>query len=77
MNTPIYNMRPQRQSSIPNVIFALLIINGLVFALQQFNPRALMINFALWPFGPQNSPFMPWQLVTYSFLHDPNGLFGR
>ena len=69
MNTPVYNMRPQRPSAIPNVIFALLIINGVVFALQQLNPRFLMINFALWPAGPANSPFMPWQLLTYGFLH--------
>ena len=69
MNSPIYNMRPQRPSAIPNVIFALLIINGVVFALQQVSPRFLMINFALWPAGPANSPFMPWQLLTYGFLH--------
>ena len=69
MNTPVYNMRPRNQSAIPNVIFALLIINGLVFALQQFNPRPILINFALWPAGAQGSPFMPWQVVTYSFLH--------
>ncbi len=69
MNAPIYKMRPQRPSAIPNVIFALLIINGIVFALQQVSPRFLMINFALWPAGPSNSPFMPWQLVTYGFLH--------
>ena len=69
MNSPVYNMRPQRPSAIPNVIFALLIINGVVFALQQLSPRFLMINFALWPAGPANSPFMPWQLLTYGFLH--------
>ena len=69
MNRPVYNMRPRSQSSIPNVIFALLILNGIVFALQQVNPRFLMINFALWPAGVPNSPFMPWQLITYSFLH--------
>ena len=69
MNSPVYNMRPQRPSAIPNVIFALLIINGIVFALQQLSPRFLMINFALWPAGPANSPFMPWQLLTYGFLH--------
>ena len=69
MNSPVHNMRPQRPSAIPNVIFALLIINGVVFALQQISPRFMMINFALWPAGPSNSPFMPWQLVTYGFLH--------
>lgn len=69
MNSPIYNMRPGRQSSIPNVVFVLLVINGLVFALQQMNPRFILVNFALWPAGPANSPFMPWQLLTYGFLH--------
>jgi len=69
MNTPIYNMRPQRQGAIPNVIFALLIANGIAFALQQVSPRFLLINFGLWPAGVPGSPFMPWQLVTYSFLH--------
>ena len=74
MNTPVYNLRPRNQSMIPNVIFALLIINGLVFALQQFEGRTLLVNFALWPIGREISYFMPWQLVTYSFLHDPDGL---
>ena len=69
MNSPIYNMRPQRQSAIPTIIFALLIANGVVFALQQLSPRFMMINFALWPAGPAQSPFMPWQLMTYGFLH--------
>jgi membrane associated rhomboid family serine protease len=68
MNAPMYNMRPRRQSSIPNVIFALLILNGIVFALQQMNGRFLVVNFALWP-AVEGSPFMPWQLVTYGFLH--------
>lgn len=69
MNTPIYNLRPRNPSAIPNVIFALLIANGVVFALQQLNPRFMAINFALWPFGEPQSPFAPWQLVTYGFLH--------
>jgi membrane associated rhomboid family serine protease len=69
MNTPIYNMRPRPQSAIPNVIFALLIANGIVFALQQLNQNFLVINFGLWPAGVPGSPFMPWQLVTYGFLH--------
>ncbi len=56
-------------SSIPNVIFALLIANGLVFALQQMNANFMFINFALWPATDPRSPFMPWQLLTYGFLH--------
>jgi len=69
MNTPIYRLRPRNPSAIPNIIFALLIANGVVFALQQLNPRFMAINFALWPFGEPQSPFAPWQLLTYGFLH--------
>ena len=69
MNTPIYNLRPRSHSAIPNVIFVLLVANGVVFALQQLSPRFLIINFGLWPAGVSGSPFMPWQLVTYGFLH--------
>jgi len=61
--------RPRTKSGIPNVIFALLVINGLVFALQQMNPRFMFVNFALWPAMTPESPFMPWQLLTYGFLH--------
>lgn len=67
MNQTVYSRRPT--SSIPNVIFALLVANGLVFALQQVNPRFMFVNFALWPATDPRSPFMPWQLVTYGFLH--------
>jgi membrane associated rhomboid family serine protease len=51
------------------VIFALLIANGLVFALQQVNAEFMFVNFALWPATDPRSPFMPWQLLTYGFLH--------
>jgi membrane associated rhomboid family serine protease len=54
---------------IPNIIFALLVANGLVFALQQLSFEFMMINFALWPATHSQSPFMPWQLLTYGFLH--------
>lgn len=67
MNQTVYSRRPT--SSIPNVIFALLIANGLVFALQQMSAEFLYINFALWPATDPRSPFMPWQLLTYGFLH--------
>ena len=84
MNTPIYNMRGQQQSNIPNVIFALLIINGLMFALQQLNPPFPRFFLALWPIAdglyptyeqfvaayPRlAAPFQAWQLLTYGFLH--------
>ena len=72
MNTPIYNMRPRQQSAIPNVIFFLLIANGLVFALQQLNRDFMLFYFALWPI---DAPYFgPWQLLTYGFLHSPVSL---
>ncbi|MBT8101768.1 MAG: rhomboid family intramembrane serine protease [Gammaproteobacteria bacterium] len=67
MNQTVYRRRPG--SSIPNVIFALLIANGLVFALQQTSAEFMFLNFALWPATDPRSPFMPWQLLTYGFLH--------
>ncbi len=76
MNAPLYNLRPRSQSTIPNVIFNLLVINGLVYVLQQFSPKLMFVNFALWPAGPIQSPFEPWQLITYGFLHgSPMHLF--
>ena len=69
MNQQAFSRGPAGRSAIPNVIFALLIANGLIFALQQVSPRFMMINFALWPATHPQSPFMPWQLLTYGFLH--------
>ncbi len=65
----VFRRRPGGPSAIPNVIFILLIANGLVFALQQMSPRFMLLNFALWPATHSQSPFMPWQLLTYGFLH--------
>ena len=67
MNQNVYSRRPT--STIPNVIFGLLIANGLVFALQQVSLEFMYVNFALWPATDPRSPFMPWQLLTYGFLH--------
>jgi len=67
MNQTVYRRRSG--SSIPNVIFGLLIVNGLVYVLQQANAEFLFINFALWPATDPRSPFMPWQILTYGFLH--------
>ena len=62
-------------SNLPPVTKALLIANGLVFLLQQVLGDAFA-PFALWPLGdsgmdPLSSApgFMPWQLLTYGFLH--------
>ena len=69
MNAPVYKFQRQNTSAIPTIIFALLILNGLVFALQQVSNEFLMLNFALWPYGDPISPFAPWQILTYGFLH--------
>ena len=67
-------------ASVPPVTRALLIANIAVFIAQSFAYDALVTLFALWPFGTPaytglEAPagFLPWQLVTYSFLHG-NGL---
>ena len=72
MNSPVYNMRPRRESSMPNVVFALLILNLIVYVLLRNETWFFMTRFALWPLG--SDAFMPWQLVSYSFLHDPQSL---
>ena len=60
-------------AAIPPVTRWLIAANVLVFLLQQFGDTTLVIWLALWPFGsPAQSGlvgFLPWQLVTYAFLH--------
>jgi membrane associated rhomboid family serine protease len=62
--------------AIPPVTRALLAANIAVYLAQGFAGESLVIWFALWPFGspaftgPETpAGFLPWQLVTYSFLH--------
>jgi len=58
--------------SVPPITWALLIANLLIFLLQQFAGQALIINFALWPLHSDPAfgvSFLPWQLLTYGFLH--------
>ena len=65
-----YGRRPGDGSTFTNVIFTLLIVNGLIFALQlSQGGRGLLFNFALWPATHPESPFAVWQLLTYGFLH--------
>ena len=64
-----FTRQPAGRGGIPNVIFALLIANGLIFALQQVAFETIMIRFPLWPATHPDSPFAPWQLLTYGFLH--------
>jgi membrane associated rhomboid family serine protease len=52
--------------ALPPVTQALLLINVALFAADMLMGRLLSALFALWPIGPN---FMPWQVVTYAFLH--------
>jgi membrane associated rhomboid family serine protease len=52
---------------LPPVTRAIILINIVVFLLQQVAGGLLLQLFALWP--PGDELFQPWQLVTYSFLH--------
>jgi membrane associated rhomboid family serine protease len=59
--------------TIPPVTWALLITNGVVYLLQELLGPQLVVWFALWPLHGASpvglAGFLPWQLVTYSFLH--------
>ena len=63
-------------SNLPPVTKALLIANGVVFVLQLLVGNPAFVAFMLWPLGDagldpfsQAPQFLPWQLVTYAFLH--------
>lgn len=57
--------------ALPPITQALLLINVALFAADLLFGRMLTALFALWPLGTN---FMPWQVVTYAFLH---GSFGH
>lgn len=57
---------------LPPVTRLLLIANVAVFLLQFVLGDLLIIWFALWPFNTPaayGTGFMPWQVLTYGFLH--------
>ncbi|MCD9031524.1 rhomboid family intramembrane serine protease [Luteimonas sp. Y-2-2-4F] len=59
-------------SNLPPVTKALLILNGAVFLAQLLLGSQLFLPFMLWPLGGAEAGglgFLPWQLVTYGFLH--------
>jgi membrane associated rhomboid family serine protease len=56
--------------NLPPGIRSLLLINAAVYALEILGGADTLVEyFALWPVGTR--AFEPWQLLTYSFLHDP------
>jgi membrane associated rhomboid family serine protease len=63
-------------SNLPPVTKALLIANGVAFLLQSLLGNPTFAPFMLWPLGDggvdpyaSTQTFLPWQLVSYSFLH--------
>ena len=61
-------------SNLPPVTKALLIANGIVFVLQWLLGDGTFAAFMLWPLGDGGldsmaTTFLPWQLVSYGFLH--------
>jgi membrane associated rhomboid family serine protease len=63
-------------SRVPPVTKVLLIANIAVYAVEWYLRDARIFDvFALWPIGAEQfgaPAFMPWQLATYAFLHDPS-----
>jgi membrane associated rhomboid family serine protease len=57
---------------LPPVTKTLLIANIAVFLLQEFLGDILIVWFGLWPLhtpAAYGTGFMPWQVITYGFLH--------
>ena len=61
---------------MPPITKILLIANVAIYIAQQFTGDALILWFGLWPLTStadtmpgMTSGFLPWQVVTYSFLH--------
>ncbi|MGH8269976.1 MAG: rhomboid family intramembrane serine protease, partial [Steroidobacteraceae bacterium] len=53
---------------------AIILVNILLYLLEQVATRPILLHFALWPVGTPDGLFRPWQLVTYAFLHDPKSI---
>jgi membrane associated rhomboid family serine protease len=61
-------------SNLPPITRALLIANALVFLLQLAIGDRALASFMLWPIGSGDdayavSEFLPWQVLTYGFMH--------
>src|SRR5450631_4333301 len=62
----ILKFKSHHMLSLPPVTKLLIGINILVFVLDGVLGDLLLSTLALWPIGPQ---FMPWQVLTYAFVH--------
>lgn len=51
---------------MPPITQKLIIVNVLVFVAEALLGGSITTLFGLWPIGPQ---FMPWQMLTYAFVH--------
>jgi membrane associated rhomboid family serine protease len=60
-----------RMPPLPPITQALLLVNVAAFCIDIFLGPWFTRAFALWPFG---AGFLPWQVLSYSFLH---GSFGH
>ncbi len=49
---------------------AVILVNVLMFVLEQVAPQPILMHLALWPAATPEALFRPWQLVTYAFLHE-------
>jgi membrane associated rhomboid family serine protease len=58
-------------------VLTLIGLNVLVYLLQLASPVQLETLLALWPLQPLDGQvfFRPWQIVTYSFLHDTHNIY--
>lgn len=61
-------------ANLPPITRALLIANGVVFLLQMVVGDASLASFMLWPLDAGSDPyaqggFLPWQVLTYGFMH--------
>ena len=52
--------------SLPPVTQILILVNVAAYLLDSLLGDSITSMLALWPIGTN---FMPWQLVTYAFLH--------
>src|ERR1700752_4664068 len=64
-------MKRSHMHSIPPVTLTLIVANIVAFFLQTIVGDDVIGPLALWPFGHN---FLPWQVITYAFLH---GSFGH
>jgi membrane associated rhomboid family serine protease len=63
--------------NIPPVTLTLILVNVVAYLLQLLFGDLPFLWLALWPLGMDGFivEFMPWQLLTYGFLHDPGNMW--